>query len=230
MTMAPIKYFSTVAVLLSVSAISFGQDHVKIEPKWEKDFKAKLTHKFDIELDQHKAKIDAQTVWSATMAEDGYTLTIHHDALTIVADENEVTPPYEDYKVVFDKKSSVSSISGGINGSNALRMFLVGHFFAPANDVKKDEAVKWELPPNTKIELGTLKIQTTFLGSAEVGKFKGYKFKQVVSEEGGEFATEGTYTVTADGHLLKAEVTFKGMPIPDAGGDAKGKFTATVVE
>lgn len=227
--MLPTKYLCTAAVL-ALTALSFGQDKIKIESKWDKETKVKLKHKFEIELDGHHAQITGQTLWTGEMADDGYTLTVHHDSLEILADDNEVSPPYEDYKIGISKKSGLTSFSGGIDGSDPLRMFLVGHFFVPSTELAKDTVTKWEIPADSKVQLGALKIETTFLGDAEVGKTKGFKFKQVVSEDKGNYGTEGTYVVTATGHVLKADVTFKGMPIPAAGGDAKGKFTSSVIE
>jgi hypothetical protein len=107
---------------------------------------------------------------------------------------------------------------------------MIGQFLVPGEALAKDAATKWELAKNEKANLGMLKIETTFLGDEKVGKFAVHKFKQVVSENGTEFGTTGTYFVTSDGHLLKADIKFKGLPIPVAGGDAAGTYVVSLVE
>ncbi|MEI8281574.1 MAG: hypothetical protein WCG75_04125, partial [Armatimonadota bacterium] len=150
--------------------------------------------------------------------------------IKVVADENEVPVPVNDYKVSYDKKSVMSAFEGGLDGADSLRMFLVTQFYVPGEEIKKDAETKWEMAKNEKTSLGALKIQTTFLGDEKLGKFEVHKFKQVVTESGSEYSTTGTFFVTQDGRVLKADVTFKGMPIPAAGGDAAGKYSVLVVE
>jgi hypothetical protein len=227
--MMHIKPFG-VAALLAVSALSLAQDKVKIEPNWTKDSNYKVKVKSAFEVAEHKATIDATVSWSGEMGKDGYTVSAHHDQLTVVADDNEVPVPVTDYKAMFNEKSVVSSVEGGLEGTDTTRMFMIGQFLVPGEALAKDAATKWELAKNEKANLGMLKIETTFLGDEKVGKFAVHKFKQVVSENGTEFGTTGTYFVTSDGHLLKADIKFKGLPIPVAGGDAAGTYVVSLVE
>ena len=218
------------ALLIAASAFSFAQDKVKIEPKWDKDSKYKTKVKAAFEVAEHKATIDATISWSGEMGKDGYTISGHHDEIKVLADENEVPVPVNDYKVTYDAKSVISAFEGGLQGADSLRLFLITQFYVPGEELKKDAATKWDLAKNEKASIAALKIETTFLGDEKVGKFMAHKFKQVVSEAGSEYATTGTFYVTQDGHVVKADVKFKGMPIPDAGGDAAGSYSVSLVE
>ena len=218
------------ALLLTITAFSLAQDKVKIEPKWDKDSKYKVKVKSAFEIAEHKATIDATISWSGEMGKDGYTLSGHHDEIKVIADDNEVPVPVTDYKVTYDAKSVITAFEGGLEGTDTLRLFLVPQFYVPGEELKKDAETKWELAKNEKASIAGLKIQTTYLGDEKVGKFAVHKFKQVVSEVGTEFSTTGTFFVTQDGHVLKADVKFKGMPVPVAGGDAAGSYSVSLVE
>jgi hypothetical protein len=228
-TMMPIKAIG-VAALLTVSALSLAQDKVKIEAKWTKDVTYKLKNKAAFEVGGHNATIDTKLKWSSEMGKDGYTVTVHHDEITVVADENEVPVPVEDYKISFDSKSVMTGCEGGLQGTDTLRMFLITNFYAPTAELSKDAATKWEIAKNEKTGLGGMKVETTYLGDEKIGKETLHKFKQVASETGTEYSTTGTFYVTKNGQVLKADVKFKGVPITAAGGDAAGSWTVTPIE
>ena len=218
------------AVLLTISAFSLAQDKVKIEPKWDKDLKLKMKTNASFEISGIAATIDAVTTWSSAVDKDSYTVTVHHDEFKVVANDMEQPAPVTDYKVTYDQKSSITKFEGGVEGTDALRMFLIGNFYAPSDELTKDTVAKWDIAKNEKTTLGALKIETIFLGDEKVGKNMLHKFKQVVKETGTEYTTTGTFFVNNSGQVLKSNVTFAGLPIPVAGGDAAGKFTATLVE
>ena len=228
-TMTPTKAFAA-ALLVTVSALSLAQDKIKIEPKWTKDLKLKLKTNASFEISGIAATIDAVTTWSSAVDKDSYTVTVHHDEFKVVANDMEQPAPVTDYKVTYDQKSAITKFEGGIEGTDAIRMFLIGNFFAPKDELTKDTAAKWEIAKNEKTSVAALKIETTYLGDETVGKNKLHKFKQVVKETGTDYTTTGTFFVNDGGQVLKSNVTFAGLPIPVAGGDAAGKFSATLVE
>jgi hypothetical protein len=221
-----------VAALFTLSALSFAQDKVKIEPKWGKETSFKLKSKAAFEVGGHSASIDSVTTWKGESGKDGAILSVHHDEFKVVADDNEMPVPVEDYKVTYDHTGTITALEGGISATDALRMFLVGNFYAPTVEVTKDTMFKWDIVKNEKTGLGALKIETTYLGDETIGKNKNtlHKFKQVMTETGTEYSSSGTFYVDNNGHVLKANVTFKGVPIPAAGGDAAGTLTVTPVE
>lgn len=223
------KYLG-IALIISAAAVSSAQDKVKIEPKWSKDSNYKLRMKSEFDISGHHATIEGLTSWSGEMGSDGYTVKVHHDQLTIVADDNEVNPPVNDYKIVFNTKGVFTSLEGGIDGADATRMFMVTHFYNPSIELTKDVVAKWDVAQNDKISVGALNVETTYLGESEIGKKKVLKIKQVVKEAGTSFKSEGVFLVTSSGQTLKADVKFEGMPIPAAGGDAAGKFTVILAE
>jgi hypothetical protein len=227
--MMPIKAIG-VAALLTVSALSLAQDKVKIETKWTKDATYKLKNKAAFEVDGHKASIESTTKWTGNIGKDGYTVNVHHEEIKVIADDNEVPVPIDDYKLSYDHKSMMTICEGGLQGTDTVRMFLITGFYAPTGEVAKDAVTKWEIAKNEKTGLGALKIETTFLGDEKVGKETLHKFKQVVTESGTEYNTTGTFFVNNDGQVLKADIKFKGLPIPAAGGEAAGSWTVSSVE
>ena len=227
--MIPIKALGA-AILVTLSALSFAQDKVKIEPKWDKDLKLKLKTNASFEISGIAATIDAVTTWSSAVDKDSYTVTVHHDEFKVVANDMEQPAPVTDYKVTYDQQSAMTKFEGGVEGTDAIRMFLIGNFYAPKDELTKDTVAKWDIAKNEKTNLGALKVETTFLGDEKIGKNTLHKFKQVVKETGTEYTTTGTFFVNNNGQVLKSNVTFAGLPIPIAGGDAAGKFSATVVE
>jgi hypothetical protein len=227
--MMPIKALG-VAALFTLSALSFAQDKVKIDAKWTKDATYKLKSKAAFEVGGHSATIESMTSWTGVLGKDGYSVTVHHDEMKVIADDNEMPVPVEDYKLIFDHTSKMTLCEGGLQGTDTVRMFHITNFYAPTIEVAKDAVTKWELAKNEKTGLGALKIETTFLGDEKVGKNSLHKFKQVVTEAGSEYSTTGTFFVNNDGQVLKASVTFKGLPIPAAGGEAAGTWTVTPVE
>ena len=227
--MMPIKAIG-VATLLAISAFSLAQDKVKIETKWAKDQSYKMKLKSSFEVGGMAVTLDAKLAFSGKMDDDGCTVNVHHDEIAIMVADNEVSPPVSDYKIGYDKNATMNLFEGGIDGADPLRMFLVVNFFAPKVELTKDTVAKWDVAKNEKTSLGALKIETTFLGDEMVGKKTVHKFKQVVSETGTEYTTTGTFLVTTDGHVVKADVTFKGMPVPVASGEANGKMALSLIE
>lgn len=227
--MMPIKAIG-VAALLTVSALSLAQDKVKIEAKWTKDATYKLKNKATLEVGGMSATIESTTKWTGNIGKDGYTVNVHHDEIKVIAGDNEVPVPVEDYKLSYDHKSMMTICEGGLEGTDTVRMFLITAFYAPSVEVVKDAVTKWEVAKNEKTNIGALKIETTFLGDEKVGKETLHKFKQVVTESGTEYNTTGTFFVNNDGQVLKADIKFKGVPIPAAGGEAAGTWTVSSVE
>ncbi|MBI1334468.1 MAG: hypothetical protein GC165_16495 [Armatimonadetes bacterium] len=216
--------------LIALSAVCVAQDSVKIEPKWTKDSTYNLKVKATLEIAGNSATIEGGYVLSGDTGDDGYDLTIHHDYLTIMANDNEVNPPFDDYKAHFDKKFVLTKLDGGIQGSEPVHMFLIGLFFNPTQALTKDTAAKWEVTKNDDLKLGALKIETTYQGDDTIGKHKVHKMSQKVSEDGTAFTTEGTFFVDDSGHVLRADIKFTGVPIPAGGGDAEGKMTLRLDE
>ena len=217
-------------VVLSASALSFAQDKIKIEPKWDKDTKLKLKLKGTISIGGGSANIDTLTTWTGEPGKDGYSVNVHHDQLAITMNDMEIPVQYNDFKVGVNAKGSITSVEGGVDGSDGLRFFLVTSFLIPDKELTKDAAANWGTEADAKLSLGARKIVTTYLGSDMVGKTKAFKFSQVMSEDKTDFSSTGTFWVTAEGHVLQAEVEYKGLPIPAGGGDATGKFKVTLVE
>ncbi len=219
-----------ISALLTFSALAFAEDTIKIGHNWTKDLKYKIKTKSEFEVSGLTATIEATTSWSGEVGKDGYSVTVHHDEIKVIAGGNDANPPVSDLKFTFDHTRSMTTFEGGIDGADSLRMFLIGQFFAPTEELTKDKVAKWDVAKNEKTSLGALKIETTYQGDEKVGEKTFHKFKQVVAETGTEYSITGTYFVTDNGQVMKSKVTFKGLPIPVASGEAAGSYSSAVVE
>lgn len=63
--------------------------------------------------------------------------------------ELDPTPEIAPMSVVLNKDGSAKSFSGGIEGVDALRMFITTHFFAPVAELKEGEAAKSRFEKNS---------------------------------------------------------------------------------
>ena len=219
-----------VAAFLTISTLAMAGDTIKIDQTWTKDQKFKIKTKSEFEVSGVTATIEATTSWSGEVGKDGYSVTVHHDEIKVVAGGNDANPPVSDLKFTYDHTLAMTMFEGGIYGADSLRMFLVGQFFAPTDELTKDKVAKWDVAKNEKTNLGALKIETTYQGDEKVGEKTLHKFKQVVAETGTEYSTTGTFYVTDGGQVMKSKVTFKGLPIPVANGEAAGSYSSAVVE
>ncbi len=220
--------FAGIAAILMLAAYSSAQDKIKIEPKWDKDSKAKYSLKGSFEVGGQQVEMTATSMWTAGVSDSDTTITIHSDDLKVEANGNDVPVQASDYKVTLDKKGALTNVEGGIEQANGPRMFLITHFFAPSGELTKDATSKWEMPKNEKLGTAAMTVETTYMGEEEVGGKKVLKIKQVVKETGSEFKSEGTFFVTKDGHTVKCDVKFGGWNIPVVGVDASGTFKLTL--
>jgi hypothetical protein len=227
--MLPAKYLTAVAIL-SIPAYSFSQDKIKIEPKWEKDFKQKMTFKASLEAGGLHATLNATLLWEAKDIDDsGYTLSIHHDDVKVNVQDQDTSAPAEDYKIIVNKKGELTKVAGGIDGTDATRWYLASHFFTPSESLSKNQTAKWTVSGD-RLFVGELNVESTYLGEEKVGNVQAYRFKQKLSEAKTSFTSSGMIWVTLDGHVVKADVSFAEMPLPVSGGNATGKFTISTVE
>lgn len=227
--MLPAKYLTAVAIL-SIPAYSFSQDKIKIEPKWEKDFKQSLKLKADIQASGRHAVLSTTLQWATKEIDDsGYTLSVHHNDLKVNVEDQDTTAPADDYKIMVNKKGELTKVAGGIDGTDTARWYLASHFFAPTESLTKNQTAKWTVSGD-RLYVGELSVESTYLGEEKVGSVQAYRFKQKMSEAKTSFTSSGMIWVTLDGHVVKADMNFAEMPLPVSGGNASGKFTITAAE
>jgi len=213
------------ALVLSVAALAafvFAQDKVKIEPK----YKADTTTSYKITMKMNVGGADAQltgdmvvAVKKVTDAEINVDYDWQNGKATVNGEEMQV--PFGPTKVVFDAKGSLVSVTDGIEGTDAVRTFLVAYVHLPTEEVAKDGSWKSTLPANTKLDIKARTIEGTYLGGEEVGGKKTHKFKVKMTEEGG-LSSVLTAWVDGDGQTVKLEGEFSELPIPVAGQNASG--------
>lgn len=213
------------ALAVSVAALAafvFAQDKVKIEPK----FKADTSTSYKITMKMSVGGADAQLTGDMVVAVKKVgekEINVEYDWQNGKGTVNgeEIPIPFGPTRVVFDPKGDLLSVTDGIEGTDPVRTFLVGHVHLPTEEVAKDGSWKANLPANTKLDIKARTIEGTYLGSEEVSGTKTHKFKIKMTEEGGLNSLVIAW-VDGDGQTVKLEGEFSELPIPVAGQNASG--------
>ncbi|MCW5941841.1 MAG: hypothetical protein KIS66_06400 [Fimbriimonadaceae bacterium] len=136
----------------------------------------------------------------------------------------EPTPEIAPMKVVIGKDGAIKTFSGGMEGVDALRMFLTTHFFAPTAELKEGASTKSTFDKKGDFPKST--VEVAFVGAEDLNGEKALKFTQKFKEDGElGFSCDTTVWALEDGTVLKIEGAFKNLPIPAAGSEASGKIT-----
>lgn len=135
----------------------------------------------------------------------------------------EPAPEMTPMSVVLNRDGSAKSFSGGIEGVDALRLFVTTHFFAPTGELKEGVSAKTQFEKTGVFPKSSAEV--TFVGQEELNGTKALKFTQKFREESEHaFSCDTTIWAMEDGTVLKVEGTFKNLPIPAAGVEASGKI------
>jgi hypothetical protein len=216
------------SALLLVSSVALAQDKVLIQPKWEKGQKHSL--KFEILFDiggmtakmtgtaVHEAKSVSTEGTEASMALEGAKLDVGGDDPGIAING---------YTLKYDEKGQLKSASGGVEGSDSVRTFLLTQCYLPQEAVAKDGTWKQVLPESKTLEIGERAVEGTYLGTEAIGGKDYHKFKVKVVEKGNSFTTDGTYWVDTLGQVQKLDVSYMNLPVPAVGGNANGTAKAS---
>lgn len=214
------------AASLAVAAAPLG---IKIEPKFEKDQRSKLRASMVFKVGDMQADLSGDIVVT-TKSVDGDTIIQTFDwenpKAVIGGDEAEV--PFAPTEVTLNKAGELENVTGGIQGSDVVRTFLLGFAHLPQTEVEKD--AKWNAvyPKSEKMDLGERKVEGTYLGEEEVAGKKAHKFTTSLTE--GELQATMIYWTTLEGKIVKFTTEYSGLPVPVAGGSATGTFDAVLVE
>jgi hypothetical protein len=215
-----------VAALASIALASGG---IKITPKFEKDQKTKWKTELKMNVGDTEALLTG-TIVGVTKSADGDAIKLSYDwenGKAIVGGE-EMGVPFAPTDVTVNKAGELQEASGGIQGTDVVRTFLILFAHLPQAEIEKDGTWKATYPASTKMELAERKIEGKYQGEEEVSGKKAHKFNVKMVE--GEFKTDTTYWATEEGRILKVKGEFDGLPVPIAGAIAKGTITADYTE
>lgn len=215
--------------MVSLTAIALAAGGIKITPKYEKDQKTKWKTELKMNVGDTEALLGG-TIVATTKSAEGDAIKQTYDwenAKAIVGGE-EMGVPFAPTDVVLNKAGELQEVSGGIQGTDVARTFLVLFAHLPQAEVEKDGTWKATYPASSKMELAERKVEGTYKGEEEVSGKKAHKFQVKMAE--GEFKTDLTYWATDKGRVLKVKGEFDGLPVPIAGAVAKGTISADYTE
>lgn len=211
-----------IALLVATLAVP-GLAQLKPAPKVGD--KSMYRVKYTMDIQGMDVTVTLGTAIEVTKVDEGLvTRTANGKDLKVLLGGQELdpTPEIAPMSVVLNKDGSAKSFSGGIEGVDALRMFITTHFFAPVAELKEGEAAKSRFEKNSVFPKSEAEV--TYVGQEELNGAKALKFTQKFKEEGEYgFSCDTTIWTLEDGTVLKVEGTFKNLPIPAAGSEASGK-------
>jgi hypothetical protein len=226
------KTFAIVALVL-FTAVAFAQGEkakVAVSPKAGAVAKYKWDLKLEADSLQATAKAVLETTTKSADQDAVETVTVWKDLEVEIAGSNPGVP-VEDLVVRSKPSGEALSLTGGIRGSDAARLYLLTRFIAPSADIAEGESYTVDFPEKSGTPVPAHKIVTTYVGKADLKGKAALKFVSKYSESDSQaMAGETTYWVLADGTLLKAESKFQRMPVPAFGQPVSGSVTLEAVE
>lgn len=211
--------------LCALAALAFAFDKVKIEPKYTKG--DSQSYKVKITMDVGGTEAHVGYRWESKVlesSEKGVQFENNVRELDVKVGDEVMEVPFGPLNTTVSTTGVLQKAEGGVAGTDAYRMALLSHFFAPKAEVEKDGTWKEEIAKVEGSDLQKLTVEGTYLGvDTEVGS-EAHKFKTKVTEDQTGLVIESTYWVTIEGKLIKQDGSFVKLPIPIAGTDADGKI------
>lgn len=218
-----------IASLVLIGSLCIAQDKVLIQPKWEKGQKHSLKFEITFALTGAEANMSGTATTEAKeVSAEGVGATVTFEAFKLTVNGEEPGMAATPYDVKFDAKGELVSASGGVEGSDVSRTFLLTQCYFPQEAIGKDGTWKQTIAESKKLEVGERVVEGTYLGTEVIGGKDCHKLKAKMTEKGNSFTTEGTYWVNATGHIQKMELTYSNLPVPAAGMSANGTVKASI--
>lgn len=212
---------------LAAAALAVGG--IKIEPKFEAGQKSKMKTSFKVKVGDVQAELSGTLIMTVKAIDgDAVKQTFDWEDPKAVMNGEEAEVPFAPTDATVNKAGEVQEVTGGIQGTDPARTFLLGFAHLPTTELEKDGKWSAKYPKNDKMELGERTVEGTYLGEEEVGGKKAHKFNTVMKEGG--LSVTMTYWATLDGKVLKFNSEFTGYPVPVAGGEGSGTLTGEVTE
>ncbi len=216
------------ASLVLVATLGFAQDKVLIQPKWEKGQKHSLKFEITFDLGGTAAKMTGTALHEAkSVSAEGTEAAVTLDGFKIEVEGADQGIPFAPYALKYDAKGQIKSATGGIEGSDAARTFLLTQCYLPQEAITKDGTWKQVLAESKELEVGERTVEGTYLGTEAIGGKDFHKFKVKMVEKGNSFTTDGTYWVDTLGQVQKLDVTYQNLPVPAVGANSNGTAKAS---
>ncbi len=206
------------------------QDKVKIEPKFTANQKTKYKISMNFKVSSGEATVSSDVASNVTAADEkGATVEYTWTDTKVAFNGQDLTPNNNPYVAKFDATGALVEVTGGMEGTDAVRTFLLLYPHLPKDELAKDGTWKATLPKDAKLELAERTIEGTYLGPEDVAGKKTLKLKIKVAETGTTFKTNLTCWVTADGQMVKVDGDFSGLQIPAVNEESEGHVKAELV-
>ncbi|MBV6458169.1 MAG: hypothetical protein HONBIEJF_01293 [Fimbriimonadaceae bacterium] len=216
---------------LALTALSFAQDKVKLEPTAKAGESVKQALEVDYDFGGTVAKLSCRMLTKFKKSTgSNVDKTIDYEDLKVVADENELPLQVSQVEFSLAANGELKELTGGVEGNDNARTYLLIMFIAPDKELAANEKWTFESKGNDKSGIPGYKYEATFVGMEKVGADDAYKYTTKLGESGGGFSVKGTYWVTKDGKVLKADNEFTALMIPAAGAEASGKVRLSLVK
>lgn len=153
----------------------------------------------------------------------------HWNDFNVAIGESSHTLPHDDLDVRVKTDGTVLKVTGGIEGSDAPRTYLLLQFLPPADEIAAGTSYTRKFDADKAAGLPAHTVATTYVGPDKVGDQPAQKFVAHYSEPDSHLSAETTYWVKEDGTILKASCKFMNLPIPAIGQDADGSFDVQAI-
>jgi hypothetical protein len=214
--------------LLSVFALSLAQGTIDFKPKVGQ----KLNYATHTSLDVggNDATVDANIETEIKKTDEKATeVSVKWSDLNVALGGNEIPVQATDGSFEVNASGHPLKVRGGIEGSDAVQLFLVTYFIPPA---QKDltPGLKYTADiAEVKDEFPAYKYEGEYVGKETVDGKSLHKFKATGTIPGADgLNTKQTVWVRDDGVITKVESEFTGLDVPAANGKANGKASLTL--
>jgi hypothetical protein len=220
----------TLALSLLLAATTFAQDKLTLVPTRKVGDVTKHAWQMNINVMGQDVLVKANLEGKITKIEKD-VLEATRLMKDFVVDMGGQSPniPVEDMTIKSKLDNELIAVTGGAQGTDNFRNFLVLNFILPAGPIAtgetytKDVAAKGDNP--------AYKIITTYQQDEVVDGVKLHVFGAKLIEAGADGISADTkYWVSDSGDVVKAEAAFKNLPIPAAGQSVDGKMTLKTIK
>ncbi len=215
--------------LAALATVALAFDKIKVTPKFEAGQKTKWKTELKMSVGGTEALLTGVIV-NTVKSVDGGVVKFEdgwENPKAVVGGE-EMAIPFAATSYSVNAAGELQEVSGGIEGTDVVRNFLVTFAHFPKEELEKDGKWTATYAKTDKMEIGERKVEGTYLGEEEVLGKKAHKFKTKMTE--GEFMASMTYWTTLEGKVIKIDGEFANLPIPIAGDNASGTVKADLTE
>ena len=137
--------------------------------------------------------------------------------------------PVEDMTVTAKPDNEPITVVGGVQGTDNFRSYLILNFVLPPAPIGVGEKYTKEVAG--KGDAPSYKVETVYETDEDVDGVKLHKFVAKLAENGADGISATTnFWVSDAGEVIKADATFKNLPIPAVGQSVEGKMTLKIIK